>query len=753
MQNINDVHLPPNKRTYGGKRQRKMSVLRGKQRNTGQPARILICGNTRLLDMNAVKMIAGYYKLVICGELSFAENTSERIPRNVHLYRDDPTAEAFSRIMASHTPDTVWYLSGYADDGDGLDQENKIIRKLTEECGVHECAKLIVVSSVNSVYALRNEGKNREFFGESLVSPKAFFCAQMEDLAVYCAGKNQLKTVVVRLPRLSQTDNRATWLGGQMEKLKDGKKIVLPGKEEETADFLSTRNMTELLISITEETLDDSAMYTVVSGFGHTWGEVGQALAACGEGSVQVDYAPEEGMRDETLLSLSAQDVRKNYGFVATDDIVETLPEVYALYLEKHKKKEGLLTRLRNRLHASPDWLLKGLEVALLLLVVQGLLPLTSDTVYFRYVDLRLFYVVILGCTHGMGTGLAAGVLACVSLFFSYQDTGITGIMLFYNVEFWLPFAVYLMTGAITGYMKTTKDQKLKYSEEEIIALQNKYLFLNEVYKSVIENKKEYKRQILGYKDSFGKIFEAVQNLDSTLPSDIFMHGVETMERILENNSIAIYTLDDWQRFGRLAACSSSLATKNLSKSLSIENCKPVYDTVLAGNTWKNTDLLSDMPAYAWGVIEEGKVRVLICIYEAGAEQMSLYYVNLFTILCNLIRVSFIRALEYQDAIHDEKYYPGTDVLKYEYFRKELEIQQHMTATGVASFLLVRLEIGSIQEVDDKMRSIIRKTDFLGTDQDGNFYLLLTQVTQDTFRFVEERLKKKEIGYSVVEDI
>ncbi len=715
--------------------------------------RILICGNTRLLDMNAVKMIAGYYKLVICGELSFAENTSERIPRNVHLYRDDPTTEAFSRIMASYTPDTVWYLSGYADDGDGLDQESKIIRKLTEECGTHECDKLIVVSSVNSVYALRNEGNNRGLAGESPVPPKAFFCAQMEDLVVYCAGKNQLKNVIVRLPRLSQTDNRATWLGRQMEKLKDGKEIVLPGTREGTVDFLSTRNMTELLISITEETLDDSARYTVVTGFVHTWGDVGRALAECGGGSVQVDYAPEAGMRDEALAGLSGQSVRRSYGFVATDDIVETLPEEYALYLENHTKTEGFLSRIRSRLHASPDWLLKGLELALLFLVVQGLLPLTSDTVYFRYVDLRLFYVVILGCTHGMGTGLAAGVLACISLFFAYQDTGITGIMLFYNVEFWLPFAVYLMTGAITGYMKTTKDQKLKYAEEEIIALQNKYLFLNEVYKSVIENKKEYKRQILGYKDSFGKIFEAVQNLDSTLPSDIFMHGVETMEHILENNSIAIYTMDDWQRFDRLTACSGSLATKNLSKSLNIENCKPVYDTVLAGNTWKNTDLLPGIPAYAWGIIENGKVRVLICIYEADTEQMSLYYVNLFTILCNLIRVSFVRALEYQDAIHDEKYYPGTDVLKYEYFRKELDIQQHMTATGVASFLLVRLGDGSVREMDEKIRSIIRKTDFLGTDQDENCYLLLTQVTPDTFRFVEERLKKKEIAYSVVEDI
>ena len=71
-----------------------------------------------------------------------------------------------------------------------------------------------------------------------------------------------------------------------------------------------------------------------------------------------------------------------------------------------------------------------------------------------------------------------------------------------------------------------------------------------------MENKGEYKKQILGFKDSFGRIFDAVQRLDNILPQSIFMEALLTMEDILENRSIAIYSVDQYERFGRLVVLS-----------------------------------------------------------------------------------------------------------------------------------------------------------------------------------------------------
>ncbi len=721
-----------------------------------QPAGVLICGNTGLLDADAVRTVSQYYKTILCGALSLPAGHRSGLPKSVRVYSDGPASESFARVMAAHTPETVWYFSGYADEGDGLENETRVIRSLTEQCAANGCAKLIYISSVES-----DADPHAPDGGQ-----RGFCCAQAEALAVRCAQSLQLKTVVLRAPRLVREDGRGSWLEARLRALKEGGEVVLPGAAEARAELLSLRSLTDLLISITEETLDDSGLYTVESGFRHTWGEAGALLlsrnpaarlvfsAEAGPAAFEeLPAGAEAAPAREAPLPLPRGSLRKHYGYVVTDDVIPRLPEICDAFLAGEAPRSGLLSRARGLLARAPRWLLTGAELLLLFVGLQLLLRVTRDSVYFRYVDLRLFYVLILGSAHGMTAGLLAGLLSSVSLFFAYTDSGITWMMLFYNVEYWLPFAVYLMTGAITGYIRSKKEQQVQALEEELLSLQQKYLFLNDIYLSVIANKKEYKRQILGYSDSFGKIFEAVQSLDSSLPSDIFMRGVETMERILENNSIAIYTLDGYQRFGRLVASSGALNARQLAKSLVIGDIREVYDRLLAGETWRNRELRQDLPAYASGILENGKVRLIICVWEAEPEQMSLYFTNLFTILCNLIRFSFTRALEYQEAARRERCVEGTDILKYEYFRREVEVHRRMTETGVASHILVRLPGTSPETAGEKLRRVIRSTDLIGVNSRGECCLLLAQVTGDTFRFVEDRLKSADIDYAITEEL
>ncbi len=706
-----------------------------------QPSCVLICGNTGLTDPDFAAAAGHYYKTIVCGkDIPLAEK-GRRLPKNVRAYGYDPASEAFERVMAANTPEAVWYLSGYLDDGDGLENETGMIRALIAQCAGQGCAKLIYVSAA----------------ADSLTGGiRGFCCAQAEELALKCAREAGLKIVMIRVPRLAREDGRSPFLMQRFEALREGKEAFLPGAEEEKAELLSLENLAELLIYITEETLDESGLYRVDSGFSHTWGEVRAHLEACREGA-KVTCLPENSPREEPAPAaeglLPAGDLRKNYGFLVTDDVIGRLGELYEAYLTGEKEKGGILSRLKKLMAKVPRWALMGAELLLFFGLMQLLLRATGESVYFRYVDIRLFYILIMGSVHGMTGGLLAGLLTCGSLFFSYTDTGVTWMSLFYNVEYWLPFAIYLMTGAITGYVKNVKEQRIKTLEDEMLSLQQKYLFLNEIYQSVIDNKKEYKRQILGYNDSFGKIFEAVQNLDSSMPSDIFMRGVETMERILGNNSIAIYTLDGYQRFGRLVASSGAMSGKQLSKSISISEMQEVYEKLLRGETWRNTELKPGVPAFASGILEEGKVRLIICVWEAEAGQMSLYFMNLFTILCSLIRFSFQRALEYQEAVRHERCVEGTDILKYEYFRQELEVHRRMSETGVASHLLVRFPGSSPEKDNERLRRIVRSTDILGVNAQGECCVLLAQVTGDTFRFVEDRLKTAGIDYEIAGEI
>lgn len=54
--------------------------------------------------------------------------------------------------------------------------------------------------------------------------------------------------------------------------------------------------------------------------------------------------------------------------------------------------------------------------------------------------DVRLFFIVLISIAYGVGPGIAAAALMCVSLASSYLASGMDLASLFYWYENWLPF-------------------------------------------------------------------------------------------------------------------------------------------------------------------------------------------------------------------------------------------------------------------------------------------------------------------------
>ena len=714
---------------------------------------IMIAGNTNCLEVETLKHIADYYRVVIISDNSdnvAPVSLSRDFSGRIKTYKEDLSSDNCEKIFHAFSPDTVWYFSGFTDGCDGLDNEAKKLKSLIHNCYSNGVQKLIFVSSVNSLNYYNRDtvnGKMKIFLSET-----GFECSQLENLCRYSATKNYLKYIILRAPFLySKYNNTKNYLGSLFNRMEEIEPVVFPYDSSGKIDFLSVRDLTELLMFITEETLDDAGTYTLTSDSGLTYQSFAELLKKC-EPSAQISFS--EGK--PCVLELDEKDenrnIRKEYGFIPLDNIVENLDAFYKIYKKNLNKDVNLFEQLLEKMPKLPQIALAVTETLVLFIIIQLLLPYTSDNTLFKYVDLRLFFVVILGVTYGMIPGMLAGMLMCFSLIHSYSQVGITIKMLFYNIDYWLPFAIYLMTGAITGYLISTKDQKLKFAEDEAISLHNKYSFLNDVYMSVINNKEEYKRQILGYQDSFGKIFEAVHSLDSSVPEKIFMNSIETLENILDNHTIAIYTLDKFQRYGRLVACSRELLT-NQPKSLNIEQMADVYEVIKNRETWKNIDFKNELPAYAYGIVDEGKVRIMICIYKVSQMQMSLYYMNLFTIICHLIRFSFIRALKYQTVIEENKYFENTGILKPEFFISELKAQRNMADKGIASHVLLKLHSFNIIETDKKLGHLIRHTDSLGIGEDGKYYLLMRQIDPNVFKIIDQRLRDNGIEFTVVEGV
>ena len=141
--------------------------------------------------------------------------------------------------------------------------------------------------------------------------------------------------------------------------------------------------------------------------------------------------------------------------------------------------------------------------------------------------------------------------------------------LVLYNIQNWLPFACYFLLGAICGYTRDKHDDAIVYAKEEYEILEDKYVFLNDLYLNVLKSKEAFNSQIIGYKDSFGKIYSVVKKLDSKLPEEVFYEAVNVLEEILKNYFVAIYSVDKSKIFARQNVCSRN-CLEILPKSINL---------------------------------------------------------------------------------------------------------------------------------------------------------------------------------------
>lgn len=706
---------------------------------------ILICGYTELFTEEALQKLAEEYRVVLAGKTTI----SSRNKKNIIIYKTSPMEEKFHQLFDVYSFQTVFYVSGYADGGEGMYGENQQLEQVMKGCRDSRADKVVVISTTDSSNFMIEHGLNGENLKKDYYGSRAFGASQMEDACAYYTERLKVKTVLLKVPYLADRINDCNFLGRIFRGIYNKDKVLFPYHREDPVDFLSLSDLAELMMQLTEETEDESGNYCVVSGYKYTYGDLEDMLKlAVPDAKIVYENYPYMAELPEYPVEL-----RRRYGFIPMDNIMENIASYYRIFVrEVMKQDSGLMGKIGRLFAKMGKGVLKYIELILVFIIAEIISRYTSESIYFRFVDVRLFYILIMGTIHGMRTGLIAALLECAVLIREYTQMGMNGTILFYNIENWIPFVVYLMTGSITGYISSKKDDAIAFVRREYELLRDKYLFLNDVYHGAIENKGEYKRQILGFKDSFGKIFDAVQKLDSELPERIFFEGVKVLEDILENHSIAIYTLDSWQRFGRLAVCSNSLLT-SLTKSIRIEDYQPVYAAVKKQQVWKNTEMVSGLPMYAYGIFRGEEMVLLVMIWKADVEQYSMHYMNIFQIMCGLMQTSFLRAIEYEELAESRIYYKDTNIVYPERLRQMFEVQEAMKKDGVADYVLIRFTDKDKAEINEKLTGMIRASDVLGADEQGNLYLLLVQMDRKNFSIVGDRLSKKGIEYQIVQKI
>jgi UDP-glucose 4-epimerase len=313
---------------------------------------------------------------------------------------------------------------------------------------------------------------------------------------------------------------------------------------------------------------------------------------------------------------------------------------------------------------------------------------------------------------------------------------------IFYEPTNWLSFVFFFLVGAVCGYVKLRKEDTIRFVNEQNKLLEEKLVFTREIYEDTYREKRDLKKQIIGSKDSFGKIFDITRKLDTVAPQQLYLRIMETFEEVLENKSITVYSVNCQSKFGRLEVASRDII-QTVSRSISTETLQPVIQKISEGEVWRNTELRTDYPMYAAGVYRGDQLVLLIFLWQADVNQRSLYYVNLFKILRDLVQMSLLRAFDYNQAVHEKQYIENTRIMNEEAFAQVLNNYVLLAEKKVSTYVLLEIDPcgRSWEEMDQLLRGKARANDVIGITADGKVQILLSQATENDLQFILPRFK------------
>ena len=562
---------------------------------------------------------------------------------------------------------------------------------------------------------------------------KSLMSRASEELCLYYARTYRLEAKIIRSPYLYASDRNGVtaYFNHLFEQAESGTLSFCEQKNQQTC-FLCADDLAELIYRMFDDWTAESEIFDVPNVFNFTYGDLADVISAAFPG-LSVTFGedrPQGYPADDHVLRL-------RYGWSPRYSLKQDLPPVLQRWKEARAQEQSgkhpIWDFLRN--HSKP-WI--AFEICVTFILEELLRTAVQGDSQLGTVDLRLFFVVIVGTMYGMNAGVFAAALACAGMALSYASNGASFAPLFYDTSNWLAFVVYFVAGAVCGYVQLRNRENLRFMRDENSLLRERLAFLRDLYHDVLDDRRMLRGQIIGRRDSFGKMYAMTRELDEVLPRKLYYAAIRIMQDTLGGDSFGIYRIDNGGRFAHLMAASPQ--TESLfSKSVLLENYANIVTALDHGGLWVNRNLEQNLPMYAAGVRADGKLAVVIVLAKAQPDQMNLYFQNLFTIMCGLVESAMVRAFDYENVARQTRLVPGTEFLNTQAFLPKVLAANELKRNHMSNHLLLRVE-DAWQDDGSRLMGAIRQTDEAGALQDGNVYVLMDQVSEHELPIINGRL-------------
>ena len=697
----------------------------------------LVVGSNGYFSKESLETAFGTDNIILCGP-----KLESRKEGNIRWFKKSIMGDDFKTLFFTYGFERVVFVSHFINKDSYEVGEIEQLRNVLSLCRKTKVKQFVYVTSDEALLDVENS--------DSLIY------SSVESICRYYAEQYQISVKIIYSPHLISGHYKDDFWCRIFDALEKGEKVEIRARGDEIADFLSIEDLSDFLSRLFDvwgEDESDNGIYETIylrSGASTTYEEAFSSIKKIYK-NADVVFA---GSSIKGRLEYGQDVARHFYGWFAQKDAVSEIDEYVKQYRELYCVKKKITEIIREKLRINGK-IMMFLELILGAFLVEVYNYYSGGSVQFRMIDVRLLFVVLMSLVYGTRIGGITAMLEIVSLVLAYYRQGTNGILLFYDPSNWIPFILLLVTAAACGYIKQRKDEDIAFISDENKLLKEEKGFVNRLYEEAMEYKNQYKQDLIGSRDGFGRIFDVVQKLSTTVPEEIFAESIPVMEDVLDNRSIAIYTINDkGARFARLSVASEQISS-NLKKSINLDDYRPVIDEVSKGEIWFNRDVKEGFPTYVAGIKSDGTLNVLIMIYHVEYIQISTYYTNLIRILSGLMENFIIKAWEYQKAVADKTYVEGTSITQHEYFVQQFNIQKEMADNKLTDFRLFRImrENRTLTEIDEMLQTKIRNNDIVGLGSDNNIYLLASQVDDSSEPIVLKRFQNMGLKCDVVESV
>lgn len=433
---------------------------------------------------------------------------------------------------------------------------------------------------------------------------------------------------------------------------------------------------------------------------------------------------------DEVVRDI-AQDMKKNYK-IFLDDAEQSLPWWKRTWNKWKWLLQVLIPFAENLLCFIPFFMLNNRTVG---------------SEYFANLDPYLIYVLLFAIIYGQQQATFSAICAVAGYLFRqmYNRTGFD-IMLDYNTYVWI--AQLFILGLVIGYMRDQIRSMQAESKELEEHLRAQVADVKEINASNVRVKGIFEQQLIDHKDSIGKIYSITSRLDQQMPEDVLFDAVEMLKDLMHTEDVAIYNVVN-QDYARMFSASSERA-RSLGNSIEYKKITEIYNVLSEQKVYINKQMDESYPLMAKAIYEGEEIKMLIMLWGLSWEQMTLGQANFLTISSYLIQNAVLRARRYMNALEQVRYNEENGILETSAFETLVASYDRAKEKDLVECTLLKVKHSSVH-VGKQIQQKLRNTDYVGTMQDGELYILLANTAAEDAPIVQERIAQYGYVTEIVE--